>query len=558
MKKSFGLLVVRNNARRHYLLVIIPLVLSAFTHLWNPIGFPHVDQDEGHYMRRAMQVLQGFGPQESMDTYYFPYDHPYFGQLFLAGVFKIIGYPDILDPKVGDVHSIEMLYLVPRVLMGLLAVLDTFLIYKIAERKYNRTVAFIAAVLFAVMPFSWIFRRILLDSIQLPFILSSILCALYIGSLTKTNTSDKNKKIICLGSALALCFSGIFLGLAIFTKLLAFTMIPLVGYLVIYNNRTKEKRRSFKILWFWFIPVILLPLIWPLYPLLNGNFDEWIEGILWQTSRTTRSLSNTLEHIIVNIDPLLILITVSGFIYAQIRRDYFLLLWAIPYLVTLFLVDWVYFFHLTPIFPAFCISAAVLFSTILRKYYNRIQEYMAISLITSIIVMSLFFTITLISSNVNSPYFQLVSFLNEVIPGNEDETNASEKVAVVGPNGSWSFIWLVKYIFERDIDFRWFDHGSDYLGEPVSTQKFLLVVDREMRYSIFLSNSNEEHVRQIRMLYDNSTPLKIFNSSMYGDNPRKYPYTNIFDDFYKVGNITKMRGVDWSREIEVRGNYSIS
>ena len=198
MKKSFRLLVVRNNARRHYLLVIIPLVLSAFTHLWNPIGFPHVDQDERHYMRRAMQVLQGFGPQESMDTYYFPYDHPYFGQLFLAGVFKIIGYPDILDPKVGDVHSIEMLYLVPRVLMGLLAVLDTFLIYKIAERKYNRTVAFIAAVLFAVMPFSWIFRRILLDSIQLPFILSSILCALYIGSLTKTNTSDKNKKIICL------------------------------------------------------------------------------------------------------------------------------------------------------------------------------------------------------------------------------------------------------------------------------------------------------------------------------------------------------------------------
>ena len=179
MKKSFGLLVVRNNARRHYLLVIIPLVLSAFTHLWNPIGFPHVDQDEGHYMRRAMQVLQGFGPQESMDTYYFPYDHPYFGQLFLAGVFKIIGYPDILDPKVGDVHSIEMLYLVPRVLMGLLAVLDTFLIYKISERKYDRTVAFIAAVLFAVMPLSLLTRGIFLESILLPFLIGSILLAFF-------------------------------------------------------------------------------------------------------------------------------------------------------------------------------------------------------------------------------------------------------------------------------------------------------------------------------------------------------------------------------------------
>jgi hypothetical protein len=35
-------------------------------------------------MRRAMQVLKGMGPQESTKTYPYPYDHPYFGQLFLA------------------------------------------------------------------------------------------------------------------------------------------------------------------------------------------------------------------------------------------------------------------------------------------------------------------------------------------------------------------------------------------------------------------------------------------------------------------------------------------
>ncbi|HJU60376.1 MAG TPA: hypothetical protein VJ583_11540, partial [Nitrososphaeraceae archaeon] len=130
----------RKFSHKAILLIFIPLVLSAFTHIWNPIGFPTIHVDEGHYMRRAMQVIEGQGPQESSNTYFYPYDHPYFGQLFLGAVLKIIGYPDSLSPKVGDVHSIEMLYLVPRVIMGLLAVLDTFLIYKIAEHRYSRNV----------------------------------------------------------------------------------------------------------------------------------------------------------------------------------------------------------------------------------------------------------------------------------------------------------------------------------------------------------------------------------------------------------------------------------
>ena len=66
-----------------------------------------------------------------------------------------MSYPDSLNPRLHDIYSIEILHLVPRLLMGILAVVDTFLIYKIAERRYNnRNIAFIAAVLFAVMPMS--------------------------------------------------------------------------------------------------------------------------------------------------------------------------------------------------------------------------------------------------------------------------------------------------------------------------------------------------------------------------------------------------------------------
>src|ERR687896_1163568 len=144
-------------------LVILPLILSAFTHMWNLTGFPAVYVDEGHYLRRTLHVIEARGPQEnaleSLTKFRVYYDHPYFGQLFLASVLGLIGYPDSLKHSI-DAQSIEMLYFAPRLLMGVLAVVDTFLIYKIAEMPYNRNVAFISSILFAVMPSTWFIRRV--------------------------------------------------------------------------------------------------------------------------------------------------------------------------------------------------------------------------------------------------------------------------------------------------------------------------------------------------------------------------------------------------------------
>ena len=115
--------------------------------------------------------------------------------------------------------------------MGLLAVVDTFLIYKIAEYRYSRNIAFVAAILFAVMPLSLLTRGIFLDSILLPFLLSSILFAIYSKETKTIEFNRRNTK------NLFVLLSGIFLGLAIFTKLPAFLMIPVVAYLVYtYSN----------------------------------------------------------------------------------------------------------------------------------------------------------------------------------------------------------------------------------------------------------------------------------------------------------------------------------
>ncbi len=71
-------------------LLLIPLLLSGFIHLWNPVGYPDVFFDEGIYMRRAVNLLDTGNPQEGN-----VYDHPYFGQIAIASVLAITNYSDI-------------------------------------------------------------------------------------------------------------------------------------------------------------------------------------------------------------------------------------------------------------------------------------------------------------------------------------------------------------------------------------------------------------------------------------------------------------------------------
>ncbi len=166
-----------------YFFLLVSLILSSFTHLFNPIGWPGLYYDEGIYMGRALHLINGLGPQED-PTFY---DHPYFGQFFLAGIFSLIGYPHIISLQIGNINSIEMLYFIPRIIMGLLAVVDTFLIFQISERVYNKKVALIASIIFGITPLSWLLRWILLDSILLPFLLLSILLAIISNNYLKNN-----------------------------------------------------------------------------------------------------------------------------------------------------------------------------------------------------------------------------------------------------------------------------------------------------------------------------------------------------------------------------------
>lgn len=535
-----------NNARmKSALLVGVPLVLASFTHLWNPIGFPSIYVDEAHYMRRAMNVLHGLGPQESENIFYHPYDHPYFGQIFLASILGVVGYPNSLSvSNYGDIHYFESMYIFPRILMGILAVVDTFIIYKIAESRYNRKVAFIASLLFAVMPLGWFIRRIWLESIQLPLLLLSIL---FIVRCTKNfikrdDSASKGKENI-----LPVLISGSLLGLTIFTKVPAFTMIPLVGYLV-YTTYNRNR----KILGIWFIPIILISLFWPAYAMYLNQFDRWYEDVFWQASRTGEG--DTVSQVLVDllkIDPVLFVLGTGGLVLSVVKRDLFLFLWILPYMIFSYIVVHSSYWYFIPLLPALCIGAARLIAiatNLIRK--QNVQQVFSFGIVTAIGIFGLISTTILVTTNVTSSYFKAEEFIAQSLPIHNG-TN-SNKVLVTGGVGLATFTWIPTYVLGMNHDFRMLQilFSNDLI--PTGATKALFVVDMPF-YNTMTALINIQRsydlgsLLQILRIYNTTKTTATFTGNADTYDTNIYPYFSM-----KFNNQLTPSGPD---RIEVRANF---
>lgn len=518
-------LQLKEKARlRSIVFILIPLVLSAYTHLWNPTGFPSIHTDEGHYLRKAISTESGEGLQPQAR-----YRAPYFGQIFLAGIFSIIGYPSIVS--VGDKNPVEQLYLVPRLIMGVLAVIDTFLLYRITEYRYGRNVAIIAAILFAVMPFTWMTRRIFLESIQLPFILTSILLILSLGRRQQEQSQQQlqdqqPKKEQKQYTRLTLIVSGIFLGLAIFTKIPAFTII-LLGITMIYLVTRKKTH-----VLLWLIPVLLVPLLWPLHATLSGDLDDWINGVRYQVSRD-RPLINTINTFF-QIDPVLFVLGMGGLVYAVIRRDYFVLLWAIPVFIFLQAIGYVSSFHIILLLPPLCIAGGNMIEKIGSNISNiktkKMLPYIRIAVIGIFGISSITMLITL---NMNSTYYQALAFVLANLPNsnsNSTSINPADKVTVVG---NPQYFWIPEFVFNKT-----FDSKNFYSKTPFKTDKYMMIID-----SGFAKILDKDNSSRLNLAYNATHNLARFEQNFTGGTDiNKYPYTNL-----KLSPETRF--------IELRSNY---
>lgn len=523
--------------RRSLVFILIPLVLSAYTHLWNPTGFPSIHTDEGHYLRKAIstEIGQGLQPQDR-------YRAPYFGQIFLAGIFSIIGYPNI--ETLGEKNPVEQLYLVPRVIMGILAVFDTFLLYRITEYRYGRNVAIIASILFAVMPFTWMIRRIFLETIQLPFILTSILLILNLAKDRQIQSplasqsepkppKDTEKQSGQLQNAfhseyskLTLIISGIFLGLAIFTKIPAFTLIPL-GIIMVYMVTRKKKYVVV-----WLIPVLLVPMLWPIHATLSGDMNDWIDGVRYQVSRD-RPLINTINTFF-QIDPVLFILGMGGLIYAAVKKDYFLLLWTIPIFVFLQAIGYVSSFHLILLLPPFCIAGATMIEKIGNNIANvRLRNMLPYIRIAVIGVFGIASITMLITLNMNSTYYQALAFVLANLPDSNSNTtsiNPADKVTLIG---NPQYFWIPEFVFNKT-----FDAKNFYSKTPFKTDKYMMIID-----SGFVRILNGDNSSRLNLAYNATHNLARFEQNITGATDiNKYPFTNL-------------RLSPETRFIELRSNY---
>jgi hypothetical protein len=479
--------MIADRIRRSSLpLFCIAIIISIFTYMWNPIGYPNLRYDDGTYIGRAMHVLVTKSPQEGIF-----YDHPYFGQILLAGIFWFVGYPGSLSPSVDEdiLGSVKTLWLVPKVVIGSFGVIDTFLIYKIAERRYNnRTLAFIASVLFAVMPMWWSLRVLFLESLLLPLLLSSILFAIYVKH-PENHRKDRMRNNVSL-----VPISGVLLGLAIFTKIPVFAFIPLVSYIIFTNNN-----KSLKSLGLWFIPVVLVPLIWPAYALIQGHYDAWGEGVYWQTHRQDEGL--TLNNVIVEQflhTPIFYWLGLSGLAFAVIKKDYFLILWAFPFLIFLYFIGFVRDFHLVPLLPALCIAASRLIAG-LSAYisHQKVRRILPFGVISAISVFGLVNIIPQLASNENDSKFALAAFATRYLEDHRDDN-----ITIIA---SHIYSWIPKYVFGLgNIDYKIPEDIT-----PPQNEKVMLVVDDAFRLVTSLNNTMGESLRRTNNLYSANETMEI-------------------------------------------------
>lgn len=461
--------------QKNWILLAI-LTLSAGLHLWNPVGFPDIFFDEGVYMSRAVNFLETGNPQET-----YLYDHPYLGQIILGGVLHFSGFPYSLGDTTNP-DSLEGLYLIPRIFMGLLVVLDTFLVYKIAEKNYEKKTAIISSILFAVMPFSWILNRILLDSLLLPLLLGSILVALHVKDSQRTHS--------------LLLISGTLMGLAIFTKIPAFVFLVLIGFIVL-----RFRRKIFDMV-IWILPVLLIPLIWPINAISLGQFDLWSRDVLWQVGRESGGLS--IAKFFFEADPVLFLIGLGGVAFAAYRKDFFVLTWFIPMTVFLGTVGFTQYFHWIPMIPIFCIAGSIMIVKVIQKIKIKNSEQLLKYSIIIIVIFGVSSNIPLISTDLSKSQFQAMSFVLEKV---DKESNVT---ILASPVYSWAF----DKVFERK--YVMYDYSMILFFNP-PTKNILLVSDNHFILDI-------PRGPQLKKVYENTNTIAKFDNNILEYDTQIYPY----------------------------------
>ena len=97
-----------------------------------------------------------------------------------------------------------------------------------------------------------------------------------------------------------------------------------------YKNSGRDWRR----LGLWFIPVGPIPAIWPIHSMLMGQFDLWLNGAFGKPGGERRARYLGIHLILYsNSTQYFFVLGLVGVLYSAVKRDYFILLGTIPFVV---------------------------------------------------------------------------------------------------------------------------------------------------------------------------------------------------------------------------------
>ena len=224
--------------------------------------------------------------------------------------------------------------------------------------------------------------------------------------------------------------------------------------------------------------------------------------MLWQTQRTNNILD--IFGFFAVIDPLMFVLGLSGIALAALRRDKFLLLWVIPFVIFLISVGYKQYFHWMMIIPVMCIAAGILIESIHKDSIIK-KKSVYVGIVAGVLIFGFVSTTLLIINDISYNQFQALSYVLE---------NYNDSVTVLT---SPVYSWILYDVFDRE------NVPKDYsfiLFHPLNTEKIVIMVDEH--YRIDLARGP-----QLQNSLDKTTTIRTFEGMITGFNSKIYPYTSM-------------------------------
>ena len=231
----------------------------------------------------------------------------------------------------------------------------------------------------------------------------------------------------------------------------------------------------------------------------------------------------------------------AGVVYLTIRREFFPLIWIVPYVIFLILVGWVTHFHLIPIIPILCIAIAKLVYDIPAIMHIKKSIPTSTIIVSAIAIFGLISSTILISTDLTDAQYASVAYIANAITttgGSADKNHSDEKQVINSTNqitviSSPLFSWIYIYVFDAN---HIFTHDRD--TQPITTQKIMLLVDSTYKHVISgVEGENATQVNRLKNIYNNTDIVALFRDDSSKLDRKIYPFTGL--DSASIGSVTQ-------------------